>query len=76
MQVLELLKLCIKKQCEHIFLLGLLNKMGQDLLDRQYTQCTDGIVSCAYYCLSKKKLPILYSNLLYKMGHYFLDTKY
>ena len=25
-----------------------------------------------YYCMSKKKWPILYSSL-YKMGHYFLD---
>ena len=24
--------------------------------------------------MSKKKLPILYSNLLYKIGNYFLDT--
>ena len=26
--------------------------------------------------MSKKQSPILYSNLLYKMGHYFLDTQY
>ena len=26
--------------------------------------------------MSKKLWPILYSNLLYKMGHYFLDTQY
>ena len=24
------------------------------------------------YCVSKKELPLLYSKLLYKMGHYFL----
>ena len=29
-----------------------------------------------HYCISKKLLPILYSNLLYKMGNYFLDTRY
>ena len=26
--------------------------------------------------MSKKKWPIVYSNLLYKMGHYFLDRRY
>ena len=26
--------------------------------------------------MSKKELPIVYSNLQYKMGHYFLDTQY
>ena len=26
--------------------------------------------------MAKKKWPILYSNLLYLMGHYFLDTQY
>ena len=26
--------------------------------------------------MSKKQLPNLYSKLLYKMGHYFLDTQY
>ena len=29
-----------------------------------------------YYCLSKKKWPILHNNLLYKLGHYFLDKQY
>ena len=29
-----------------------------------------------WYCMSKKKWPILYSNLLYKIGHYFLDRRY
>ena len=28
--------------------------------------------SCTYD-MCKKQLPILYSKLLYKMGHYFLD---
>ena len=28
-----------------------------------------------WYCMSKKQLPILYSNLLYEMGNYFLDTQ-
>ena len=28
------------------------------------------------YRLSKKESPLLYSRLLYKMGHYFFDTKY
>ena len=28
------------------------------------------------YRMSKKQRPILHSNLLYKMGHYFLDTEY
>ena len=28
------------------------------------------------YCISKKLWPILYRNLLYKMGHYFLDIQY
>ena len=28
------------------------------------------------YCVSKKQLPLLYSKLLYKMGDYFLDTRY
>ena len=27
------------------------------------------------YCMSWKQWPILYSNLLYKMGHYFLDIQ-
>ena len=27
-------------------------------------------------CMSKKHLPILYDNLLYKMGNYFLDIRY
>ena len=31
---------------------------------------------CDTYRLSKKKWPILYSILLYKIGHYFLDTQY
>ena len=26
------------------------------------------------YCVSKKYWPILFSNLVYKMGHYFLHT--
>ena len=26
--------------------------------------------------MSKKKLPILYSDLLYKLGQYFLDIQY
>ena len=25
------------------------------------------------YCMSKKQWPFLYSNLLHKMGHYFLE---
>ena len=28
------------------------------------------------YCISKKWWPILFINLLYKMGHYFLDRRY
>ena len=28
------------------------------------------------YCMSKKSWPILYSNLINKMGHYFLDIQY
>ena len=28
------------------------------------------------YFMSKKKLPILYDNLIYKMDHYFLDIQY
>ena len=28
------------------------------------------------YYVSKKQLPILYSNFLNKMGNYFLDTQY
>ena len=28
------------------------------------------------YYISRKQRPILYSNLLYKIGHYFLDTQY
>ena len=28
------------------------------------------------YCMSKKQLSILCSNLLYEMGKYFLDTQY
>ena len=29
-----------------------------------------------YYCMSRKQWPILYSLLLYRMGHYFLDRQY
>ena len=28
------------------------------------------------YCMSKNQQPIFYSNLLYKIGHYFLDRRY
>ena len=28
------------------------------------------------YYMSKKEIPISYSNLLYEMGHYFLGTQY
>ena len=31
---------------------------------------------CTKYYMSKKLWPILYSNLLHKMGHYFSDTQY
>ena len=30
---------------------------------------------CSMYYMSKKYLPIFYSNLLYKMCNYFLDTQ-
>ena len=29
-----------------------------------------------FYYVFKKYCPILYSNLLYKMGHHFLDSQY
>ena len=29
-----------------------------------------------FYCMSRKKWPILYSNFLHKMDHYFLDRRY
>ena len=32
--------------------------------------------SLGVYCLSEKSCPILYSNLLFKMGHFFLDRRY
>ena len=35
-----------------------------------------GTSSALKYCMSTKQLPILYTNLLYKMGHYFLDKWY
>ena len=28
------------------------------------------------YCMSRKEWPVLYSNLLYQMRHYFLDRRY
>ena len=34
------------------------------------------ISNMAMYCVSKKYWPVLCSKLLYKMGHYFLDTQY
>ena len=33
------------------------------------------IICGTYLQVSKKQGPILYNNLLYKMGHYFLDTQ-
>ena len=34
------------------------------------------VVKTLKYYMSKKQLPILYSDLLYEIGYYFLDRQY
>ena len=41
-----------------------------------YSQLLLMIIFFSLYCVSRKQWPILYSNLLYEMGHYFLDIQY
>jgi len=50
-------------------------KWGNNFLDIQWRDRSCNLVNFAYY-MSKKQWSILYSNLLYKMGHYFLDRRY
>ena len=42
-------------------------------LNHIFSPSTEAINFYLTYCVSKKKLPILYSNFLYKLGNYFLD---
>ena len=45
---------------------------------RRTSICTLDIELCkknCSYCVSKKEWPILYSKLLYKLGHFFLDMQ-
>ena len=57
-------KLAIKSEEENVFLS--LNKCASKQM----------LVAIVFCRMSRKQLPNLYSNLLYRMGHYFLDTQY
>ena len=48
-------------------------KFDDILFDQLYNISKSDLILWLDYYRAKKWLPILYSKLLYKMGHYFLD---